>query len=61
MTSERDLCIRAGYYLNLYFYYEKKEATEKGDIFMNGFVECMHVFYPNDSEKVKIGKQMAMY
>ena len=53
---------RAGYYLNPYFYYEKKEATEKAGIFMNGFVECMHMFYPNDAEKVeKIGEQMAMY
>jgi len=29
---------------------------------MNGFVECMDMFYPNDPENVeKIGKQMAMY
>ena len=53
---------RAGYYLNPYFYYEKKEATEKAGIFMNGFVKCMHMFYPNDAEKVeKICEQMAMY
>jgi len=51
---------RTGYYLNSYFYYEKKEATEKD--LMNGFVECMHMFYPNDPEKVeKISEQMAMY
>jgi len=29
---------------------------------MNRFVEFMHMFYPNDPEKVeKIGEQMAMY
>ena len=31
-------------------------------IFMNGFVDWVHMFYPNDPEKVeKVGEQMAMY
>ena len=53
---------RAGYFLNPYFFYEKKEEIEKDGSFMSGFVEVMHRFYPDNDEIIeKIGQQLSMY
>ena len=53
---------RAGYFLNSYFFYEKKEEIEKDGSFMSGFVEVMHRFYPDNDEIIeKIGQQLSMY
>lgn len=53
---------RAGYFLNPYFYYAKKEEIEKAGVFMDGFVDAMHKFYPNDDEAIgKISEQLPMY
>lgn len=53
---------RAGYFLNPYFYYPKKEVIEKAGIFMDGFVDVMHKFYANDEQIIeKIHQQLPMY
>jgi len=53
---------RAGYFLNPYFYFAKKEAIDKAGVFMDGFVDAMHKFYPNDDGVIdKISQQLPMY
>nr|CAD1831681.1 unnamed protein product [Ananas comosus var. bracteatus] len=53
---------KAGYFLNPFFYYARKDEIDSNASIMDGVLECLLKFYPNDpSKQDKILEELPLY